>query len=119
MGIRTAVRILIDVGDGSRFRSARHLAAYAGLAPATRASGSSIRGESPSRRGYRQLKRAFYLAAFASLRNPIRRAHHDKKRSEGKHHVAALTSLARRRTDVLFPMLRDGTTYQPPAVFTI
>ncbi|MEV5827941.1 IS110 family transposase, partial [Spirillospora sp. NPDC052242] len=77
-----------------------------------------IRGESPSRRGNRQLKRAFYLAAFASLRDPISRAYYDKKRSEGKHHVAALTCLARRRTDVLFVMLRDGTPYRPPTPST-
>ncbi|GAA2146624.1 IS110 family RNA-guided transposase [Actinomadura napierensis] len=114
IGLRTAARILIDVGDCSRFRSAGHLAAYAGLAPATRTSGSSVRGESPSRRGNRQLKRAFYLAAFASLRDPTCRAYYDKKRSEGKHHVAAITCLARRRIDVLYAMLRDGTLYRPP-----
>lgn len=114
IGLRTAARILIEVGDCSRFRSAGHLAAYAGLAPATRTSGSSIRGESPPRRGNRQLKRAFYLAAFASLRDPTCRAYYDKKRSEGKHHVAAITCLARRRIDVLYAMLRDGTLYRPP-----
>ncbi|WP_331723809.1 IS110 family transposase (plasmid) [Streptomyces avidinii] len=114
IGIRTAARILVDVGDGSSFASAGHLAAYAGLAPATRRSGSSIRGEHPSRRGNRQLKRAFYLAAFASLSQPDSRAYYDRKRREGKHHVAALICLARRRIDVLFAMLRDGTFYQPP-----
>lgn len=31
IGVRTA-RILIDVGDGSNFATAGHLAAYAGLA---------------------------------------------------------------------------------------
>ncbi|MGX1027591.1 hypothetical protein RKD38_002272 [Streptomyces ambofaciens] len=67
IGVRTAARILIDVGDGSAFATAGHLASYAGLAPATRRSGSSIRGEHPARRGNKQLKRAFYLAAFASL----------------------------------------------------
>lgn len=67
IGVRTAARILIDVGDGSGFVTAGHLAAYAGLAPVTRNSGSSIRGEHPSRRGNKQLKRAFCLAAFASL----------------------------------------------------
>ncbi len=36
VGIRTGARILIEVGDGSGFPSAAHLAAYAGLAPATR-----------------------------------------------------------------------------------
>ncbi|MFD9334941.1 IS110 family transposase [Streptomyces sp. NPDC060028] len=114
IGVRTAARILIDVGDGTAFPTAGHLAAYAGLAPVTRSSGSSIRGEHPSRRGNKQLKRAFYLAAFASLAQPESRAYYDKKRREGKHHVAALVALARRRIDVLFAMLRDGTFYQPP-----
>ncbi|WP_433476563.1 transposase [Spirillospora sp. CA-142024] len=31
VGLRTAARILLDVGDGSRFRSAGYLAAYAGI----------------------------------------------------------------------------------------
>lgn len=115
IGVRTAARILIDVGDGTAFPTAGHLAAYAGLAPVTRSSGSSIRGEHPSRRGNKQLKRAFYLAAFASLSQPESRTYYDKKRREGKHHVAALVSLARRRIDVLFAMLRDGTFYQAPA----
>ncbi|WP_328886577.1 IS110 family transposase [Streptomyces sp. NBC_00316] len=116
IGVRTAARILIDVGDGSNFKTAAHLAAYAGLAPATRRSGSSIRGEHPSRRGNKQLKRAFYLAAFASLSQPDSRAYYDKKRREGKHHVAAIICLARRRIDVLFAMLRDGTFYAPAPI---
>ncbi len=43
---------------------------YAGLAPVTRRSGSSIRGEHPPRGGNKQLKRAFFLAAFAALADP-------------------------------------------------
>ena len=118
IGVRTAARILIDVGDGSGFATAGHLAAYAGLAPVTRNSGSSIRGEHPSKRGNKQLKRAFYLAAFASLSQPEPRAYYDRKRREGKHDIAALIALARRRIDVLFAMLRDGTFYQPPTPAT-
>ncbi|MFE4695315.1 IS110 family transposase [Streptomyces sp. NPDC056749] len=113
VGIRTGARILIEVGDGSSFPSAAHLAAYAGLAPATRNSGSSIRGEQPSRRGNKQLKRAFFLSAFAALGDPASRAYYDKKVGQGKHHTQALLCLARRRADVLFAMLRDGTFYEP------
>ncbi|MDQ0945989.1 transposase [Streptomyces sp. V1I1] len=113
IGVRTGARILIDVGDGSSFPSAAHLAAYAGLAPATRSSGSSIRGEQPSRRGNKQLKRAFFLSAFAALADPTSRTYYDKKISQGKHHTQALLCLARRRADVLFAMLRDGTFYEP------
>ncbi len=60
------------------FATAGHLAAYAGLAPVTRASGSSIRGEHPARRGNKQLKRAFCLAAFASLSQPESRAYYEE-----------------------------------------
>ncbi|MEU9126487.1 IS110 family transposase [Streptomyces sp. NPDC048506] len=117
IGVRTAARILIDVGDGSTFPTAAHLAAYAGLAPVTRSSGSSIRGEHPARRGNKQLKRAFFLAAFASLADPASRAYYDKKIAQGKHHTQAILCLARRRVDVLFAMLRDGTFYESrPAV---
>lgn len=75
VGVRTGARILIEVGDGSTFPTAGHLAAYAGLAPATRSSGSSIRGEQPSRRGNKQLKRAFFLSAFAALSDPASRTY--------------------------------------------
>jgi len=49
------------------------LAGYAGLAPVTRRSGSSIRGEPPSRRGNKVLKRAPFLSAFAASRDPVSR----------------------------------------------
>ena len=66
---RTIARVLFDV-SGRDFALATHLAAYAGLAPVTRRSGTSIRGEHASGCGNRRLKRAFYLSAFASLRDP-------------------------------------------------
>lgn len=113
IGVRTGARILIEVGDGSTFPTAGHLAAYAGLAPATRSSGSSIRGEQPSRRGNKQLKRPFFLSAFAALGDPASRAYYDKKNAQGKHHTQAVLCLARRRADVLFAMLRNGTFYEP------
>ncbi|MFE7187750.1 transposase, partial [Streptomyces erythrochromogenes] len=42
-GVRNGARNLIEVGDGSTFPPAGHLAAYAGLGPATRRSGSTSR----------------------------------------------------------------------------
>ena len=113
IGVRTAARILLEVGDGAAFPTAGHLAAYAGLAPVTRRSGTSIRDERPPRGGNKQLKRALFLSAFAALADPTSRAYYDRKRAAGKRHNAALICLARRRTDVLYTMLRDGTVYQP------
>ena len=112
VGIRTTARLLLDIGDGSAFPTAGHLAAYAGLAPVTRRSGTSIRGEHPSRGGNKHLKRALFLSAFAALHDPDSRAYYDRKRAAGKKHNAALICLARRRVDVLHAMLRNGTHYE-------
>lgn len=84
IGVRTGARILLEVGDGSAFPTAGHLAAYAGIAPITHRSGSSIRGEHPARSGNHKLKRALFLSAFAALHDPASRAYYTRKRDEGK-----------------------------------
>lgn len=111
IGPRTGARILAEIGDGSGFASGSKLAAYAGLAPVTRQSGTSIRGEHRSRRGNHRLKNAMFLSAFASLNDPDSRAFYDRKRAEGKRHNAALICLARRRCDVIHAMLHTGEHY--------
>ncbi|MEW2298348.1 IS110 family transposase, partial [Streptomyces sp. NPDC006743] len=73
IGVRTAAVLLATIGDGSSFPSAAHLASYAGLAPATKSSGTSIHGEHAPRGGNRQLKRAMFLSAFAALHDPASR----------------------------------------------
>ena len=113
VGLRTTIKILTIVGDASAFPTAAHLAAYAGLAPVTRRSGTSIKGETRSQAGNHALKSALFLSAFASLKDPTSRAYYDRKRAQGKKHNAALICLARRRVDVLYAMLRDRAPYQP------
>lgn len=115
IGPRTGARILAEVGDGTRFANGSKLASYAGLAPVTRQSGTSLKGESKSRRGNHRLKNAMFLAAFASLRDPESKTFYDRKRAEGKKHNAALICLARRRCDVILAMLRDHQPYLTPA----
>lgn len=114
VGIKTAATILLNAGDFSSFPTPGHLAAYAGIAPVTRRSGTSIRGEFPARSGNKQLKNALFRSAWvASCHDPVSKAYYDKKRAEGKKHNAAVICLARRRLNVMFAMVRDGSFYQP------
>ena len=114
VGAKTAANILLTIGDASAFPSAAHLAAYAGIAPTTRRSGSSIRGEHPARGGNKRLKNALFHSAFiAAFHDPESHAYYERKRAQGKRHNAALICLARRRCDVLYAMLKTGTPYQP------
>ena len=113
VGIKTAATILLNAGDFSSFATPGHLAAYAGIAPVTRRSGTSIRGEFPARSGNKQLKNALFRSAWvASCHDPLSKAYYDRKRAEGKKHNAAVICLARRRLNVLYAMVRDGSFYQ-------
>jgi transposase len=111
IGLRLGTRIAVEIGDIARFPTAAHLAAYAGLGPTPRQSGTSLRGNVASRHGNHRLKNALFLAAFASLRHPPSRTYYDRKRAEGKGHNQAVLCLARRRVDVLHAMLKHARPY--------
>jgi transposase len=113
MGPILGAEFLVCVGDIRTFESADHLAAYAGLVPAARDSGKRVGNRRRMRGGNKTLKRVFYQSAFASLRGSAEsRAFYDRKRAEGKRHTQALIALARRRVNVVWAMLRDGTTFE-------
>ena len=104
---------LVAAGDLCSFESADHLAAYARLVPAGSDSGKKTGNDKRMRCGNKALKYFFYQSAFASLRScPESRAFYDRKRAEGKRHIQALIALARQRVNVLWAMLRDGTTFE-------
>lgn len=113
IGVRTAAVFLAET-LGKTFTTGAQLASYAGLAPVTRRSGSSIKGEHVSHAGNKRLKRAMFLSAFASLRSdPISRAYYQRKRDQGKRHNQAVLALAHRRILTLNAMIRDGALYDP------
>jgi transposase len=113
MGPILGAEFLVAVGEISAFSSADRLAAYAGLVPAARDSGKRVGKHRRMRGGNKTLKRVFYQSAFASLRSaPESRAFYDRKRAEGKRHTQALIALARRRVNVVWAMLRDGTAFE-------
>ncbi len=113
MGLILGAEFLVAVGDIRAFSSADRLAAYAGLVPAARDSGKRVGKHRRMRGGNKTLKRVFYQSAFASLRgSPESRTFYERKRAEGKRHTQALIALARRRVNVLWAMLRDGTTFE-------
>jgi transposase len=97
-------------GDLTVFQSADRFAGVVGLAPAPRDSGRTSGNHHRPRRYDRRLLRVFYLSGLSALKScPTSRSYYDRKRLEGKSHIQAMLSLARRRLNVLWAMLRDGT----------
>jgi hypothetical protein len=113
-----AAEFLGATGGGlTVFETADRFAGVAGLAPAPRDSGRITGNHHRPRRYDRRLLRVFYLSGLSALKScPASRAYYDRKRADGKAHIQAMLSLARRRLNVLWAMLRDGTTYTPAPV---
>jgi transposase len=102
----------VDFSRLVTFQTADRFAGVAGLAPAPRDSGRITGNHHRPRRYDRRLLRVFYLSGLSALKScPVSRTYYDRKRAEGKTHIQAMLSLARRRLNVLWAMLRDGTTF--------
>jgi transposase len=108
-------RLLGELGSALRLPSAAALAALAGIAPLTVASGGRS-GHRVNRGGNRQLNRVFHLLAWCQRRwEPKAQAYYAKKRAEGKTERAALRCLKRRLVDVVFRLLRPPAQTVVPA----
>ena len=116
MGPVFAAVIVAEIGDLSRFPDAGHLAAYAGVAPSKRQSGSGKGGSKKRSRCNRILKGAFCESAWIAIQHDKEaRRFFEKKLGEGKTHKQAILALARHRVDVVYAMLRTGSAYGPKA----
>ena len=74
IGATTAALLLGELGDIKQFGSARQVAAFAGLVPRIRESGSSVRSRARlSKVGSSRLRKSLYFPAITALRfNPLK-----------------------------------------------
>jgi transposase len=113
IGFRLGAEFLAAVGEIKRIGSADQLAAWAGLAPVPRDSGKRTGRLHTPKRYSRRLRRVMYMSALTAIRcDPQSRAYYQSKRDEGKQSIQATICLARRRTNVLYALIRDNRTWQ-------
>lgn len=114
IGFRLGAEFLAAVGDPALIGSADELAAWAGLAPVSRDSGKRTGRLHTPKRYSRRLRRVMYMSALTAVRcDPHSRAYYQRKRDEGKRPIPATICLARRRTNVLYALIRDNRTWHP------
>jgi transposase len=114
MGFRLGAEFLAAVGDPALIGSADQLAAWAGLAPVPKDSGKRTGRLHTPKRYSRRLRRVMYMSALTAIRcDPHSRTYYQRKRNQGKRAIPATICLARRRTNVLYALIRDNRTWQP------
>jgi transposase len=109
----TAAAILSELLDVSQFTEARQVAAFAGLVPRLRQSGSSVRGRSSlSKVGSPRLRKSLYFPAMAALRfNPAIRALGDRMKASGKCKMVILGAAMRKLLCLAFGVLKSGKPF--------
>ena len=108
IGPSGAARLIGDIGDIARFRSAAHFASWNGTAPIEASSGDQKRHRL-SRAGNRRVNRVLHIMAVVQLRHDTAgRAYYRRRLAEGKTTMEALRALKRHLSDVIYKqMVRD------------
>jgi transposase len=112
IGPSGAARLLVEVGDITRFPNKAHFASWNGTAPIDASSGDQVRHRL-SRAGNRQINRVLHIMARVQIRNPSEgRAYYDRKKADGKAPMEAMRCVKRRLSDIVYQqMLNDTITH--------
>lgn len=115
IGDLTAFKLLAEIVDVTTFDSARQLAAFAGLTPRERRSGSSVRGRTRlSKRGSSRLRTALYFPAIVAQRhNPILQLFAQRLLAAGKSKLQVIAAVMRKLLHLVFGILKSGQPFDP------
>jgi transposase len=118
IGPVVAARILVDVGDVSRFADRNRFASWTGTAPLDASSGEQIRHRL-SRAGNRKVNHMLHIAAATQVRlDTAGRTYFRRKLAAGKTRPEAMRCLKRRISDAVYRQLvaDAGTAAQGAAL---
>ena len=115
VGEATAAVLLAEVPDIKEYRSARQVAAFAGLVPRERQSGSSVRGRVRlSKIGNARLRKVLYFPAITALRcSPFFQAWAEGLRQRGKCKMSVIGAAMRKLIHLAYGVLKTGRPFDP------
>lgn len=112
VGVATVARLLAECRDITAFDSARAFAAFSGLVPRERQSGT-LRGQPRlAKLGSARLRHALYFPALtASRHNPVLRAFSVRLRAAGKHKMVVVAAVMRKLLHQIYGVLKSGKPF--------
>jgi transposase len=115
IGQSTAALILAELSQIKQYSSARQVAAYAGLVPRERQSGTSVRGRVMlSKIGNARLRRALYFPAITALRcSPFFQTWAAGLQERGKCKMSVICAVMRKLLHVAYGVLKTGKPFDP------
>jgi transposase len=112
VGEVTSEVVLAELGDASRFGSAKKAVAYAGLAPGYRESAGKRKDLSIEKKGSRLLRWVLVESAWQVVRYDARWRYRFEQLAKRTGKKKAITAIARRLLTVMVAILHSGEPYQ-------
>jgi transposase len=111
----TAALLLAELTNIKQYRSARQVAAYAGLVPRERQSGSSVRGRTRlSKIGNARLRKALYFPAVTALRcSPFFQSWAEGLQKRGKSKMSVICAVMRKLLHLAYGVLKSEQPFDP------
>lgn len=115
LGRTTAAKVIGHLGDIRRFASAKALAAYIGVTPRQRSSGSSVRGRTMMcRMGNVQLRASLYMPSIVARRfNPLLNTFAERLLATGMPKMAVIGAVMRKLVHQIYGVIRSGKPFDP------
>lgn len=115
IGETTAALLLAEIVNLKQYTSARQVAAYAGLVPRERRSGSSVRGRvCLSKIGNARLRKALYFPAITALRSSnFFKAWAEPLRMRGKSKMSVIGAAMRKLIHLAYGVIKTGKPFDP------
>lgn len=113
LGNTTAAKVLAYLGDVRRFKSAKALAAFIGVTPRLKESGSSVRGRSMiSRSGHADIRHSLYMPAMVALKhNPLIKAFGQRLKGEGLAPKAVISASMHKLVRFIYGVLKSRVMF--------
>jgi transposase len=120
IGETTAAKLLAEMLDVKLYKSARQLAAFAGLVPRLHESGSSIKRKARlSKVGAPRLRKALYFPAIAAIKyNPSIKALSVRLKERGLCPMQIIGAAMRKLIHLAYGVLKSGKPFDPALVKT-
>jgi transposase len=114
IGAETAAALLAELGDVTQFKGARQVAAFAGLVPRLRESGTYKGHVCLSKLGSSRLRKMLYFPAVVALRfNAVLKAFGERLLSRGKSKMSVLGAVMRKLLHIAYGVLKSGKPFDP------
>ncbi|MDR0677796.1 MAG: IS110 family transposase [Holosporaceae bacterium] len=119
VGAKTALQILADMPNVNRFENAKQYAAFVGVTPFHRQSGTSVNGKSHiSRLGAKKIRKTLYMSSLV-VKNHNQKFADFVKRLEkrGKCAKVIIVAIMRKLMHIFFGILKNGTPFDENLAF--